>query len=77
MKQLGGWSCHLLIGSLAEKKGGEVHAKSSVQIWGLPLWSREFELSISHVSGAVEWPAEYAHLELWREAKAGDWHLGS
>ena len=32
MKQLGGWSCHLLIGSLAEKKGGEVHAKSNVQI---------------------------------------------
>lgn len=77
MKQLVGWSCHLLIGSLAEKKGDEVHAKSSVQLWGLPLWSREFELSISHVSGAVEWPAEYAHLELWRKAKAGDWHLGS
>ena len=55
----------------------DVHAKSSVQLWGFPQWSREFELSISHVSGAVEWPAGYTHLELWREAKAGDLHLES
>ena len=37
----------------------------------------KFELSVSHVSGAVEWAAEYAQLELWKEAEAGDWHLGS
>lgn len=32
----------------------------------------EFKSSVSHLSGDVEWAVEYAHLELWREAKAGE-----
>lgn len=34
-----------------------------------------FELSISPVRGLVQWVV--AHLELWREAEAGERHLGS
>lgn len=32
----------------------------------------KFEFSISHHRGDVAWADEYAHLELWREARAGD-----
>lgn len=35
----------------------------------------KFGLSISHRRGDVAWADEYAHLELWREAKAGDGHF--
>lgn len=34
-----------------------------------------FKLPVSHLSGDVEWAFEYAHLELWREAKAGEGHF--
>lgn len=35
----------------------------------------ESKSSVSHLSGDVEWAVEYAHLELWREAKDGEGHF--
>lgn len=35
----------------------------------------KFELSVSHLRGDAAGAVEYAHLELWRGARAGDWRF--
>lgn len=41
-----------------------------IKAWAGPVRQMTFELSVSHLSGDMEWAVGYVQLELWKEAKA-------